>query len=148
MSQCSRRESKKRSPSLCRRLELYLPKFSIEGSYQLEEVLPKLGIRDIFTSDADLTGISNHSTIRVSEVSPEAPERLLPEMSILFCYILFHSIHPIPHSKFFPSLSHLFPQEAKVSLCLLSSEQWEAVFSSVSCRKVSCLKQSNLRIRC
>ena len=140
MSQCSRRESKKRYPSLSRRLELYLPKFSIEGAYQLEEVLPKLGIRDIFTSDADLTGISNHSTIRVSEVSPE--------MSILFCSILFYSIHPIPHSKFFPSLSHLFPQEAKISLCLLSSEQWEAVFSSVSCRKVSCLKQSNLRIRC
>ncbi|XP_070213997.1 plasma serine protease inhibitor isoform X1 [Bos mutus] len=55
-----------------RRLELYLPKFSIEGSYQLEEVLPKLGIRDIFTSDADLTGISNHSSIRVSEMVHKA----------------------------------------------------------------------------
>uniref|UniRef100_A0A8C2R3R0 Serpin domain-containing protein n=1 Tax=Capra hircus TaxID=9925 RepID=A0A8C2R3R0_CAPHI len=55
-----------------RRLELYLPKFSIEGSYQLEEVLPKLGIRDVFTSNADLTGISNHSSIWLSEMVHKA----------------------------------------------------------------------------
>lgn len=43
----------------------------MEGSYQLEKVLPKLGIRDIFTSQADLTGFTNHSNIQVSEVSPQ-----------------------------------------------------------------------------
>ena len=60
------------------------------------------------------TGISNHSSIRVSEVSPEAPEHLLLETSILFCYILFHSIHPIPHSIFFLSLSlSSFPSRSK-----------------------------------
>ena len=134
MSQCSRRESKKRYPSLSRRLELYLPKFSIEGSYQLEEVLPKLGIRDIFTSDADLTGISNHSTIRVSEVSPE--------MTILFCSILFYSIHPIPHSKFFPSLSLIFSlkkQRFHFASCPLSNGK----LYSAPCLAERCLVLSN-----
>ncbi|KAK2507766.1 hypothetical protein MC885_013462 [Smutsia gigantea] len=55
-----------------RQLNLYLPKFSIEGSYQLEEVLPKLGIRDVFTSRADLTGITNHSNIQVSQMVHKA----------------------------------------------------------------------------
>ncbi|XP_036986192.2 plasma serine protease inhibitor [Artibeus jamaicensis] len=55
-----------------RRLQLHLPKFSMEGSYQLEKVLPKLGIRDIFTSQADLTGLSNHSNIQVSEMVHKA----------------------------------------------------------------------------
>ncbi|KAB1277124.1 Plasma serine protease inhibitor [Camelus dromedarius] len=58
--------------SVKRQLELYLPKFSIEGSYQLEKVLPKLGISDVFTSQADLTGISNHSSILVSEMVHKA----------------------------------------------------------------------------
>ncbi|XP_019497998.1 PREDICTED: plasma serine protease inhibitor [Hipposideros armiger] len=55
-----------------RKLLLYLPKFSIEGSYQLDKVLPKLGIRDIFTSNADLTGFTNHSNIQVSEMVHKA----------------------------------------------------------------------------
>lgn len=55
-----------------RKLQLYLPKFSIEGSYHLEKVLPKLGIRDIFTSHADLTGFTNHSNIQVSEMVHKA----------------------------------------------------------------------------
>ncbi|XP_002754293.4 plasma serine protease inhibitor [Callithrix jacchus] len=55
-----------------RQFELYLPKFSIEGSYQLDKVLPKLGISDVFTSHADLSGISNHSNIQVSEMVHKA----------------------------------------------------------------------------
>ncbi|KAM5340986.1 plasma serine protease inhibitor-like isoform 1-T2 [Glossophaga mutica] len=55
-----------------RKLQLYLPKFSMEGSYQLEKVLPKLGIRDIFTSQADLTGLTDHSNIQVSEMVHKA----------------------------------------------------------------------------
>ncbi|XP_012594098.2 plasma serine protease inhibitor [Microcebus murinus] len=51
-----------------RELELYLPKFTIKGSYQLEKVLPRLGIREVFTSHADLSGISNFSNIQVSEM--------------------------------------------------------------------------------
>ncbi|XP_004455967.1 plasma serine protease inhibitor [Dasypus novemcinctus] len=55
-----------------RHLDLYFPKFSITGSYQLEKVLPKLGIHDIFSSHADLTGITNHSNIQISEMVHKA----------------------------------------------------------------------------
>ncbi|XP_031211498.1 plasma serine protease inhibitor [Mastomys coucha] len=51
-----------------RRLDLYLPKFSIEGTYKLEKILPKLGIQDIFTTHADLSGITDHTNIKLSEM--------------------------------------------------------------------------------
>ncbi|KAL6060608.1 hypothetical protein STEG23_019780, partial [Scotinomys teguina] len=51
-----------------RRVNLYLPKFSIEGTYQLEKILPKLGIRDIFTTHADLSGITDHPNIKLSQM--------------------------------------------------------------------------------
>lgn len=51
-----------------RQLNLYLPKFSITGSYQLEEILPRLGISEVFTSHANLSGITNHAKILVSEM--------------------------------------------------------------------------------
>ncbi|KAM9202601.1 plasma serine protease inhibitor isoform 2-T2 [Dugong dugon] len=55
-----------------RQLQLYLPKFSIVGSYQLEKALPKLGIHEVFTSQADLSGITNHANIQVSEMVHKA----------------------------------------------------------------------------
>uniref|UniRef100_A0A8C6GZK9 Serine (or cysteine) peptidase inhibitor, clade A, member 3M n=1 Tax=Mus spicilegus TaxID=10103 RepID=A0A8C6GZK9_MUSSI len=51
-----------------RPLDLYLPKFSIEATYKLEKVLPKLGIQDIFTTHADLSGITDHTNIKLSEM--------------------------------------------------------------------------------
>nr|5CE0_A Chain A, Native conserpin with Z-variant (E342K) [synthetic construct]5CE0_B Chain B, Native conserpin with Z-variant (E342K) [synthetic construct] len=45
--------------SLTRRsVELYLPKFKIEGTYDLKEVLSNLGITDLFSPGADLSGIT------------------------------------------------------------------------------------------
>ncbi|XP_052042653.1 plasma serine protease inhibitor-like [Apodemus sylvaticus] len=55
-----------------RRLDLYLPKFSIEGTYKLEKILPKLGIQDLFTTHADLSGITNHTNIKLSEMVHKA----------------------------------------------------------------------------
>nr|XP_021482490.1 plasma serine protease inhibitor [Meriones unguiculatus] len=55
-----------------RRLDLYLPKFSIEGTYQLEKILPKLNIKDVFTSHADLSGITDHTSIKLSEMMHKA----------------------------------------------------------------------------
>ncbi|XP_048218491.1 plasma serine protease inhibitor [Perognathus longimembris pacificus] len=55
-----------------RELRLYLPKFSIEGSYQLEKILPRLGISEVFSSFADLSGITNHSHTQVSEMVHKA----------------------------------------------------------------------------
>ncbi|OWK08733.1 hypothetical protein Celaphus_00015508, partial [Cervus elaphus hippelaphus] len=37
-----------------RKLKLYLPKFSISGSCNLDQILPKLGITDLFFQQADL----------------------------------------------------------------------------------------------
>ncbi|XP_032764756.1 plasma serine protease inhibitor isoform X2 [Rattus rattus] len=51
-----------------RQLNLYLPKFSIDGTYKLEKILPKLGIQDIFTTDADLSGLTDHPNIKLSEM--------------------------------------------------------------------------------
>uniref|UniRef100_A0A667GB39 Serpin family A member 5 n=1 Tax=Lynx canadensis TaxID=61383 RepID=A0A667GB39_LYNCA len=140
-----------------RQLELYLPKLSIEGSYQLEKVLPKLGINDIFTSHADLTGITNHSNIQVSEVSSEAPEPLFSEISVLFYSILFysfllHSTPPIPfHSIPFHSIPfHIFP----LSFTLLSSFKKQRyplcliLFAMCLRGRSPPMKPSKLRIRC
>ncbi|EHB04103.1 Plasma serine protease inhibitor [Heterocephalus glaber] len=55
-----------------RRLNLYLPKFSIEGSYHLEKIFPNLGIRDIFTHDADLSGIFKYPNIQLSQMVHKA----------------------------------------------------------------------------
>lgn len=56
-----------------RHLDLYIPKFSIEGTYQLERILPKLGIRNIFTSNANMSGITDHTNTKLSKVSLEVP---------------------------------------------------------------------------
>ncbi|XP_051695083.1 plasma serine protease inhibitor [Oryctolagus cuniculus] len=55
-----------------RQLDLYLPKFSIKGSYQLDKILPRLGISDVFTSHANLSAITSHSNIQVSEMVHKA----------------------------------------------------------------------------
>ncbi|XP_021058195.1 plasma serine protease inhibitor [Mus pahari] len=51
-----------------RHLDLYLPKFSIEGTYKLEKILPKLGIQDVFTTHANLSGMTDHTNIKLSEM--------------------------------------------------------------------------------
>ncbi|XP_038193888.1 plasma serine protease inhibitor [Arvicola amphibius] len=52
-----------------RRLGLCLPKFSIEGTYHLEKILPKLGIKDVFTSNADLSGMIDNANVNLSEMT-------------------------------------------------------------------------------
>lgn len=59
-----------------RKLWLYLPKFSITGSYSLEELLPRLGIRDLFSRQANLSGISTRENLMVSKVSGQRPPHL------------------------------------------------------------------------
>ncbi|CAH6850716.1 serine protease inhibitor A3N [Phodopus roborovskii] len=52
--------------------ELYLPKFSISTDYSLEGILPQLGIREVFSTQADLSGITGAKDLRVSQVVHKA----------------------------------------------------------------------------
>ncbi|KAM4853997.1 kallistatin-like [Thomomys bottae] len=50
-----------------RQVEVYLPKFSISSSYELEVILPKLGFKDIFSQQANFSGITNQGKLHVSK---------------------------------------------------------------------------------
>lgn len=52
--------------------ELYLPKFSISADYNLEDVLPELGIKEVFSTQADLSGITGDKDLMVSQVVHKA----------------------------------------------------------------------------
>ncbi|XP_036061953.1 serine protease inhibitor A3N-like [Onychomys torridus] len=52
--------------------ELYMPKFSISTDYSLEKILPELGIREVFSEQADLSGITGAKDLRVSQVVHKA----------------------------------------------------------------------------
>lgn len=49
--------------------ELHLPKFSISSEFDLVDVLPKLGISEVFTIKGDLSGITGNRNVVVSKVS-------------------------------------------------------------------------------
>ncbi|XP_048217978.1 serine protease inhibitor A3N-like [Perognathus longimembris pacificus] len=48
--------------------ELYLPKFSISGSYELQSILPQMGIREAFSTQGDLSGITTRHQLKVTQV--------------------------------------------------------------------------------
>lgn len=50
-------------------IEVFIPKFSTSTSYDLETVLPKMGIRDAFDQNADFSGIAKKGFLKVSKVS-------------------------------------------------------------------------------
>ncbi|XP_021034836.1 serine protease inhibitor A3M [Mus caroli] len=52
--------------------ELYLPKFSISTDYSLKDILPELGIKEIFSKEADLSGITGTKDLIVSQVVHKA----------------------------------------------------------------------------
>ncbi|XP_027712416.1 thyroxine-binding globulin-like [Vombatus ursinus] len=53
-------------------VNLYVPKFSISASYNLETILPGMGIQDAFTNQADFSGISEHCRLKISNVVHKA----------------------------------------------------------------------------
>ncbi|KAL4656393.1 protein Z-dependent protease inhibitor-like [Arapaima gigas] len=54
------------------RMEVNLPRFKMEQSYEMHKILPDLGITDIFTSRANLSQISTVLGLQVSEVLHKA----------------------------------------------------------------------------
>ncbi|XP_021057095.1 serine protease inhibitor A3B-like [Mus pahari] len=52
--------------------ELHLPKISLSQHYNLEDILPELGIKQVFSTQADLSGITGDKKIRVSQMVHKA----------------------------------------------------------------------------
>ncbi|NXI49105.1 A1AT antiproteinase, partial [Chloroceryle aenea] len=55
-----------------RRLDLQLPKISISGSYDIKKLFMEMGITDVFSNNADLSGISGRRDLRVSQAIHKA----------------------------------------------------------------------------
>ncbi|XP_070378406.1 ipis-1-like [Dermacentor albipictus] len=53
-------------------VELYLPKFKLEQAIGLKETLQEMGINDFFSSEADLSGISEKEELSASDVVHKA----------------------------------------------------------------------------
>ncbi|XP_005149990.1 ovalbumin-related protein Y-like isoform X1 [Melopsittacus undulatus] len=62
------------SPSVMekKKVKVYLPRMKIEKKYNLIAVLKALGMTDLFTSAADLSGISAAKTLKISEATHKA----------------------------------------------------------------------------
>ncbi|XP_040916083.1 protein Z-dependent protease inhibitor-like [Toxotes jaculatrix] len=54
------------------KLEVNLPKFKMEQSYSLQNLLPEMGMASIFSNSANLTRLSKNARIQVSEVLHKA----------------------------------------------------------------------------
>nr|XP_054510398.1 ovalbumin-like [Agelaius phoeniceus] len=55
-----------------KRVKVYLPRMKIEEKYNLTSVLTSLGMTDLFSPSANLSGISSAESLRVSEAIHEA----------------------------------------------------------------------------
>ncbi|NXC52896.1 OVALX protein, partial [Aleadryas rufinucha] len=55
-----------------KRVKVYLPRMKIEEKYNLTSVLMSLGMTDLFSPSANLSGISSAGSLRVSEAVHEA----------------------------------------------------------------------------
>ncbi|XP_021535343.1 serpin A9 isoform X3 [Neomonachus schauinslandi] len=53
-------------------IEVFIPKFSISASYDLETILPKMGIQDAFDKNADFSGITRRDFLQLSKAAHKA----------------------------------------------------------------------------
>ncbi|NXS38532.1 A1AT protein, partial [Pomatostomus ruficeps] len=54
------------------RMELHIPKVSISGTYDLKKILMNLGVTDVFSNWADLSGITGNPDVKVSKATHKA----------------------------------------------------------------------------
>ncbi|XP_024124091.1 protein Z-dependent protease inhibitor [Oryzias melastigma] len=55
-----------------RKLEVRMPRFHLEQSYLLHNILPNMGLKSLFTDSADLTKLSKNEDLTLSEVLHKA----------------------------------------------------------------------------
>ncbi|NXE91630.1 A1AT2 antiproteinase, partial [Menura novaehollandiae] len=60
------------SKLVTRRINLHLPKFSISGSYDVKNLFQEMGITEVFSGNADLSGISGKHNLQVSQAVHKA----------------------------------------------------------------------------
>lgn len=51
---------------------MHIPKLSISGTYDLKKMFMNLGVTDVFSDRADLSGITGRLDVKVSKVSLSA----------------------------------------------------------------------------
>ncbi|NP_001264422.2 alpha-1-antitrypsin precursor [Gallus gallus] len=55
-----------------RSIDLYLPKFSISGSYDVKKLFLKMGVTDMFSNNADFSGVAKNTLLKVSRAIHKA----------------------------------------------------------------------------
>ncbi|KAK2104677.1 Corticosteroid-binding globulin [Saguinus oedipus] len=63
----------------CRQVDLYIPKVTISGAYDLGGVLEEMGIADLFTNHANFSRITQDAQLKVSKVFHKAVLQLSEE---------------------------------------------------------------------
>ncbi|NXY43496.1 AACT protein, partial [Ceuthmochares aereus] len=86
-----------------RRLNLQLPKISISGSYNVENLLKEMGITEVFSSNADLSGVTCSGNLQVSQAIHKAlleVDEAGTEAAGATAVILTRVLHPSVTIKF------------------------------------------------
>ncbi|XP_013796439.1 alpha-1-antitrypsin-like [Apteryx mantelli] len=55
-----------------RKIYLHLPKFSISGSYDVKNLFEKMGVTEVFSDQADLSGMTENTRLKVSKAIHKA----------------------------------------------------------------------------
>nr|XP_028562900.1 protein Z-dependent protease inhibitor [Podarcis muralis] len=55
-----------------RKMDIYFPKFKLDQKYHMHQLLQDLGIKDLFSNEADLSHLTNERDVKVSQVLQRA----------------------------------------------------------------------------
>uniref|UniRef100_A0A8C3Y623 Serpin domain-containing protein n=1 Tax=Catharus ustulatus TaxID=91951 RepID=A0A8C3Y623_CATUS len=93
--------------------ELHIPKLSVSGTYDLKRILMNMGVTDVFSDRADLSGITGNPDMKVSKVTLlKIHENGTEAAAVSSIDFLPHSVPPI--IKFdYPFLLLIFDQHTQ-----------------------------------